>query len=208
MLWSELPEDYESLRVALYEEWSPEGVTEEYEVKTLVQLLWRRRRLDLYEQIATRKRRDNIRLENERSGHIQILKGLAPQFGLADTAEKVDALLSQLIPLYRNTIRRDWPLKDADDPCKWGSRIATGLSGWTAPARQEDAEEFLAAIDPLEMFDRSLSRIERMDAMIDKTIKRLVQIKTMKQMYRQLQPKLVTATSGAVEHSRSNDQSS
>jgi hypothetical protein len=104
----------------------------------------------------------------------------------------MNALLSQLSPLYRNTIQRDWPLKDGDDPGKWGSKIASGLSAWRAPARHEDAAEFLAAVDVVEMFDQNLGRIERLDAMIDRTIKRLVQIKTMKQKYRQLQPKLVT----------------
>ena len=39
--------------------------------------------------------------------------------------------------------------------------------------RQEQADEFLAMID-LEEFDAVLARRERLDAMIDKTVKRLV----------------------------------
>jgi hypothetical protein len=35
------------------------------------------------------------------------------------------------------------------------------------------------------------ARIERLDAMIDRTIKRLMQIKTMKQMFDRLEPKLI-----------------
>ena len=37
----------------------------------------------------------------------------------------------------------------------------------------------------------ALARIERLDAMIDRTIKRLMQIKTMKQMHGRLEPKLI-----------------
>ncbi len=37
----------------------------------------------------------------------------------------------------------------------------------------------------------ALARIERLDAMIDRTIKRLMQLKTMKQMHSRLEPKLI-----------------
>lgn len=192
MLWGETYEDYEALRTRACEEWFPEGLTEEFEVKALIELLWRRRRLDRYEKISTQKRLDRIRSDNEQSRHIENLKALASEFSAADTAEKVNALLSQMSPLYSNTIRRDWPLRDGDDPVQWGPRIARGLSAWKVPVRHEGADEFLEALDPEEVFDRSLGRIERLDAMIDRAIKRLVQRKTMKQMYSQLRPKLIT----------------
>jgi hypothetical protein len=51
MLWSEKYEDYEALRAGVYEEYPPAGSSEEYEVGTLVDLLWRRRRLDLLERL-------------------------------------------------------------------------------------------------------------------------------------------------------------
>lgn len=192
MLWGETYKDYEALRTRAYEEWFPEGLTEEFEVKALIELLWRRRRLDRYEKISTQKRLDRIRSDNERSRHIENLKAFASEFNAADTADKVNVLLGQLSPLYRTTIRRDWPLQEGDDPAKWGARIASGLSAWRVPVRHEGADEFLEALDPEDAFDRSLGRIERLDAMIDRTIKRLVQIKTMKQMHGQLKPKLVT----------------
>jgi uncharacterized membrane protein YheB (UPF0754 family) len=48
----------------------------------------------------------------------------------------------------------------------------------------------LAIID-LDASDIALARIERLDAMIDRTIKRLMQVKTMKQMNDRLHPKLI-----------------
>ena len=61
---------------------------------------------------------------------------------------------------------------------------------WKPAPRHEQADEFVEIVD-LEEFDMALARIERLDAMIDRTIKRLMQVKTMKQMHRQLEPKLI-----------------
>ena len=43
----------------------------------------------------------------------------------------------------------------------------------------------------LDTFDDDLARIERLDATINLTIKRLMQVKTMKQMHDRLEPKLI-----------------
>ena len=59
--------------------------------------------------------------------------------------------------------------------------------------RHEQADEFIAMVD-LEAFDMALARLERLDAMIDRTIKRLMQIKTMKQMHGRLEPKLINGS--------------
>jgi hypothetical protein len=52
MLWSERYEDYEALRADLYLEFTPSDSTEEYLVRVLLDLRWRRRRLDCHEQIT------------------------------------------------------------------------------------------------------------------------------------------------------------
>src|SRR6202049_3586395 len=67
MLWSERYEDYESLRAELCLEFSPSGSTEEYLVRTLLDLRWRRRRLDCYDQITMQQQLNEIRENNERS---------------------------------------------------------------------------------------------------------------------------------------------
>src|SRR4030088_2773583 len=155
MLWSESYEDYESLRVGLNQEWTPNGSTEEYQVQTLLDLLWRRRRLDRYGQITTQKRLDKIRYENQTSRHIENLGTHAAEFNEADSVEKVEALLSLFAPLYSNTIRARWPFKAGGDPAAWGPRIGKGLTSWAAPTRHEGADEFVEVID-LETFDEEL----------------------------------------------------
>jgi hypothetical protein len=190
MLWSEKYEDYESLRSELYLEFAPCGSTEEHLVGTLLDLRWRRRRLDCYEQITIQKRLGKIRKENETSHHIENLRSFASEFNEAGSVEKVELLLARLSSLYSNTVRYRWPLQTGEDPNTWGARIAKGLLAWKPEPRHEQADEFIAIVD-FEAFDMALARIERLDAMIDRTIKRLMQVKAMKQMYGRLEPKLM-----------------
>jgi hypothetical protein len=190
MLWGEKYEDYECLRAGLYEEWTPRGLTEEYEVQTLTNLLWRRRRIDRYGQTTTQKRLNKLRDQNIRSQHVDNLIALSAKFSEKKSFQEVEALVATLSSLYRNTILSSYPLEKCEDPNTWGFVIAKGLSSWKPEKRFEEADEFIEIID-FETFDQELARIERLDAMIDRTIKRLMQIKTMKQMLDRLEPKLI-----------------
>jgi hypothetical protein len=190
MLWSERYEDYDSLRADLRLEFLPSGSTEEYLVRTLVDLRWRRRRLECHEQIVIQQRLNKVRDENEYSHHVDNLRSFASEFGKATSEEQVEAVLAPLSPLYNNTIRNRWPFKAGDDPQKWGPKIAEGLLAWKREPRYEQADEFTKILD-LDEFDAALDRTERLDAMIDRTIKRLMQLKTMKQMHGRLESKLI-----------------
>jgi hypothetical protein len=72
----------------------------------------------------------------------------------------------------------------------WGPKIGESLALLKPETLHEGADEFIKIFD-LDTFDDDLARIERLDAMIDRTIKRLMQIKTMKQMHDRLEPKLI-----------------
>ena len=190
MLWSEKYEDYESLRAELYLEFTPTGSTEEHLVRTLLDLRWRRRRLDCYNQIKIQKRLNEIREKNENSHHIENLRSFASKFNEATSVEKVEAILSRLPPDYSDAIISQWPYEVGADPATWGSKIGGDLARFEPEDRHEGADEFVKSFD-LDTFDNDLARIERLDAMIDRTIKRLMQIKTMKQMYGRLGPKVI-----------------
>ncbi len=189
MLWSERYEDYEQLRAELYLEFSPSGSTEEYLVRTLLDLRWRRRRLDCYEQIIMQKELNEIREDNETSREIEKLAAVASEFEGADTVEKVEVIFSGLDPGYSEVIRSHWPLEARADPVAWGSKMRADLARRTT-VRLEGPDQFIKIFDP-DTFDDDLARIERLDAMIDRTIKRLIQVKTMKQMHARLEPKLI-----------------
>jgi hypothetical protein len=190
MLWSEKYEDYESLRADLYLEFNPSGSTEEYLVRALLDLRWRRRRLDCYDQITTQKRLNEIREENETSRDVENVIAFVPEFKKADSVEKVEAVLSRLPPGYSEAIVSRWPFEAGADPVTWGPKIGESLALLKPETLHEGADEFIKIFD-LDTFDDDLARIERLDAMIDRTIKRLMQIKTMKQMHDRLEPKLI-----------------
>ena len=177
MLWSEKYEDYESLRTDLYLEFNPSGSTEEYLVRTLLDLRWRRRRLDCYDRITKQKRLNEIREENEASREIEKIAAVASECEGADSVEKVEAILSELE--YGEVIRSHWPLEAGADPVAWYSKIREDLEQLRLATRHEGAEQFVEIFN-LDTFDDDLARIERLDAMIDRTIKRLMQVKTMK----------------------------
>ena len=71
---------------------------------------------------------------------------------------------------------------------RWG--LAAGLLALKPGPHREANDAFLEVID-LDELDNSLACIERLDAMIDRTIKRLMHVKTMKQMHDRLEPKLI-----------------
>ena len=129
MLWGEKYKDYEALRDGLYQEFTPSGSTEEHLVRTLLDLLWRRRRLECYEQIVIQQRLDKIRKDNEHSYHGDNLRSFAPEFAEATSVEQVEAVLATLSPIYSDTIRNYWPLKTGDDPEKWGAQNSRRLVG-------------------------------------------------------------------------------
>src|ERR1700730_10678562 len=116
MLWSERYDDYESLRAELYLEFTPSGSTEEYLVQTLLDLRWRRRRLECHEQIVIQQRLDRVREKNEYSHHVDNLSSYAPEVGKVSSEEQVEAVLATLDPIYRITIRDRWPFKTGEDP--------------------------------------------------------------------------------------------
>jgi hypothetical protein len=190
MLGSERYKDYESLRADLDLEFAPNGSTEEYLVKSLADLRWRRRRLDRYDQIIIQKQLNEIRKENEAIRGVENLVAFASEFKKADSEEKVGAILSRLTPIYLCFLICRWPFEKGADPVTWSSKVGEALARWNPPTRREGADEFVEIFD-LDTFDEDLARIERLDAMIDRTIKRLMQIKTMKQMHGRLEPKLI-----------------
>jgi len=186
MLWGEKQEDYDAVREGLDLEWTPNGPTEENLVQTLLDLLWRSRRLSLFEKIKAQQKLESIHRQNEISVHVEKLGALAPDFEAATSKELVEEKLAILSPLYRNTILSKWPLGKDEDPKGGGAKIAKGLQDWKFEKR-EGPKEFLAMSDHDDLH-LALVRRERLDAKIEQTIKRLIQLKAAKQAQRQLEP--------------------
>ena len=115
LLWSEKYEDYEALRVGLDLEYFPNGSSEQYLAQTLLDLLWRRKRLERHERITTQKRLDKIRYDNGVAYHRANLRARAPDFKRLTTVAQVEELLAILRPDYRNVILARWPVPAGKD---------------------------------------------------------------------------------------------
>lgn len=182
MLPGEKIRDYEALSAELNEEWAPEGVTEQGLVDRLVALYWRKQRLDRYEHSKLQQRVDEIQRKNEVNRHRQNLKNLGPEFSSAASVEAVEQILSRLSPSYADIITGWVPRETCQDSAQWGPAIGTYLSRLKPEDQLEGAAKFIAIVNP-DSVENDMARSDRVDQAIDRTIKRLMQVKTAKQIF-------------------------
>ncbi len=133
----------------------PSGSTEEYLVRTLLDLRWRKRRLECYEQFTMQKRLDEIREKREVKRYIEKLCSFADEFEEAKKKEIVETLLDHLEPEYSCFIQTKWPLQAGEDESNWGARIAEGILALKPPAIPEKAMSSWRSVTPKHLTHRS-----------------------------------------------------
>jgi hypothetical protein len=200
MLPGEKLRDYDALRADTYEEWLPDGPSERELVNRLVVFFWQKQRLDRYERLILEKSINQIHAKSEDTRHRQNLKKWGPEFSAAGSVDAVERMLSLFSPLYRATII-DWvPLETCQDPASWGAAIGNFLSRLADEEQMEDSDKFMAIMNP-DLIEKGLDRSDRLDEKIDRTIKRLMQVKLAKQISRNMtakpQPKLINPPASA-----------
>jgi hypothetical protein len=197
--------DYALMLVELYEEWAPEGLTERELVDRLASLYWRRRRLHLYQQAKLQQRVDTIKANNDWIGHQKFLKALAPEFAESTSVKAVERILSRYVR-YRDLIVGWVPRVASQEETKWGPAIADYLSKLKIESRLEGKDVVVRIIDilPAEMdFEWKVS--DRLDEDIDRTIKRLIQVRTSKALFPRKDTRL---SSKLIDVSPNNDNGS
>ena len=182
MLWGETAKDYEALRNELYAEWAPSGKTEEYKVDTLTKLMWRRRRVDEYWQLKTAQQKKSIESTNANSDKIVKLRATIPAFKNAKSVEEVELVLAEWHPSWMEVLESTCPREKCEDLTKWGSQIAAELEKMEPPKKFEGADQFVKIVSSIVVIDEEWITLERIDAAIDRVIKSLVQIKSIKQI--------------------------
>lgn len=191
-MWGEEPADYDELRNGLYAEWTPNGPTEARFVETLADLLWRRRRLDCYDWVLTLRRLREVAGQNLFSRSVEKIHSFAADFDKAKTIAEVDLIINKVSSAikfdFSILVRLAWPLAPGAAPETWGPQIAIGILCAKPPERYEDGEQFAQGLD-LTFMDEQLERIERLEAMIEQTVKRLTHTKVMKQRHEALERK-------------------
>jgi hypothetical protein len=183
-------EDFEDLLKRHYEEWTPDGTTEEYLTLDIAKWRWERDRFERSQQLSMFCRQYEFRSVNQLLQGIRKLRLLAPEFQAAKSAEDVEKVLSKVDEPLTTFVRIKWPLESSGQSENWGSVIAEGLA--TLPNLIGDrARQMLLLQEEFPALER-LHKLEQFDAKIDRTIKRLMQVKTMKQMHRQIEPKVIS----------------
>jgi hypothetical protein len=105
---------------------------------------------------------------------------LAPRFAAATTFKEVEEILvSNHFTL--EYIKSKVAQPSSDKEAKWGPAIAEYLGKLEIAKHLEGVDAFTAIIDPTEV-ELEIIRSDRLEEAIDRTIKRLVQTKTYKQL--------------------------
>ncbi len=205
----EEPADYDALRNGLYAEWTPMGPTEVHWVETLADLHWRRRRVDRYDWVLNVRRLREVALQNLFGRSVEKIRSFALDFYKARTVAEVDLIISKVSSAidfdFSILVRSAWPLAQDAAPETWGPQIAKGVLCSELPERFDDGELFAQGLD-LNFMDEQLARMEHLDAMIDKTVKRLMQTKTMKQMQQALEPQRASSSVARLGSKQNVDQ--
>ena len=187
ILPGEDPEEFDELFSALIEEWAPVGATEEDAVLSLAKAIWRKRRAQKFIEIRVNKKALNPRDPSYDENYalpvyIEILRrapDAAREHSKDILSPKTDELLARKFPPTSFKSNQEWAQAVITE-------IETVLLSRTIHGDASDAKTYslclVAEAFTDDVFDKELRLDERLDIMIDRAVKRLVQIKAMKQM--------------------------
>jgi len=215
-------QEFTELYAALIIEWQPSGPTEADAVFSLADLMWRKRRAQkmLRASLATNNCRPSDPMFDERRSFNYFIDCMrsVPETAFERYASRLLTAhsishLKQKFPRSNYQSTSEWAeavigeIKSVLLPAAAPSLEATepGEGELTGPLRQSVVEAMVAAsiLSEKELFDNELNLRERLEGMIDRKVKHLIQLKANKQMFRQIsatckdeQPKRTAARSG------------
>jgi hypothetical protein len=184
---SEIPKEFDALFQSLKNDWQPSGITESLTVLALAQCYWRLHRLDVFGQAEQAKARGCLPWDK-----LELLKIMASNIGNKEELRKeVFRAADRDPPLYEALLElRD--LLEGTDISKIIDDVAgsfyksefdaLGLSEKRIPwlqstvMRAAKERDFADLVTP-ERFEKELALRERLEGMIDRYIKRLMQLK-------------------------------
>jgi hypothetical protein len=198
ILPGEDPQEFEELHSALIEEWAPVGPTEEDAVLSIAKGVWRKGRAQkfLHAEIETCRFDREHPLYNEAQELRKLLSIMetGPFLYLIETAPDLferglGFAIESAVPDYiARDLEETCPRKNFESASAWLQALRNRITSVLLPACElygEGPDELLgqsAKVLTPEVVKNELAVDERIDAMIDRAIKRLVQTKAMKQM--------------------------
>ena len=201
------PREFEEVHAALIEEWMPDGALEEDTVFSIAKAIWRKRRAQLFleVQLMTTILDVQNRFFDETIGlrAFAALLNEKPERAFEEQsrylrADKID-YLKKKVPRSNFNSSSEWAQAVINE-IKTALLPAATFKAPEAPEPRDELVELLDEADRLRkkimslhrattfsgpLFEQELALHERLDAMIDRLFKRLIQIKSMKQILRQ-----------------------
>jgi hypothetical protein len=184
-------EEFEALHADLVSEWAPSGTTEDDAVFSIAQAIWRKRRVQNFIDIQVSKNmfnKDHPSYDEYLAlkGFVVILRGKP-----ADAEEHARRCLR---PAMIRSLQRKVPPSEFKSATEWAQALINEIETVLLPERKPEcktAEDHTAeqigslilsaASFTNELFNQELMLDERLDTMIDRAVKRLVQTKALKQ---------------------------
>ena len=206
ILPGEVPEEFEELHSDLVEEWAPAGATEEDAVLTIAKGVWRKRRVQNFRAVQMLNNSANPM----HPSYSEIL-GLRVFVALMTTEPEVAFAAyakSSLRADKINHLKQKFPRSDFKSTSEWAQAVIDEINSVLIPNSERDRQQGAdlvsvsrsAATFSDDVFNQELALDERLDAIIDRAVKRLIQTKTMKQMLGQagaervdIQPRAIVA---------------
>jgi hypothetical protein len=186
IIGGEDPRQFEKLVDELAEEWQPEGKTEHDAVLDIAKGIWLKRRFQLFLIVkATRNAWDPDHPSyDERLGLVAFLAHAKMFPGDAFSRGTHFLRKEQLESLVKA-----YPKENFESETEWFAAIKNAITSSLFPiydAVYTDSETYFALMNSAatfsdNLFDRAIALDERLNAMIDRATKRLIQIKAMKQ---------------------------
>jgi hypothetical protein len=169
---------FAELHSRLIEEWTPVGPTEEDAVLSIAKCVWRKRRLQRF--IKTKIMKWWFMPEHPAYWEDFALACAAVRIG-DDPNTDFSCLRKDKVVYLLNK----FPRKNFETTSAWVRAIQNEINSVLLPAAMEHpfTEPLVSEeVHPRDDFDHELAVEQRIDAMIDRAIKRLIQTKAMKQM--------------------------
>lgn len=183
------PRQFEELHSSLIEEWAPVGPTEQDAVFSIAKGMWRKRRLAHF--INSERQRVRINPDHGAYDNTYALHEFSDL--IAFKPDDFELALKLLPACQAEQLRRRFRRENFQSTLEWVHAIQKEVASVLLPAAARDRSPTVsiledAAFFTIEVIKDEVAVEERIDATIDRAVKRLIQTKAMKQMLPRIPP--------------------
>jgi hypothetical protein len=194
------PEQFEELHSSLIEEWAPVGPTEQDAVFSIAMGMWRKRRLARFINTA----RQRCELDPNHAAYnetyaLRVFSGL-----IAFAPDQFENYLTALTAHAAARLRQNFRRENFQSTSEWVHAVQKEVETVMLPAAARfdgsSGRVQNAAFFTIEVIKDEVAVQERIDATIDRAVKRLIQTRAMKQML----PRISPNGTGQIQSSKPN----